>query len=57
VRFVPLDAGAWADAILNTRPADRAEASRAGMAALAKAGYDLTAVAENLESDYRRFAK
>ena len=57
VRFIPLDIHAWADAILNTRPVNRSESCRTGMEALAKAGYDLSAVAKALESDYRRFAK
>lgn len=57
VRFVPLDADAWAKAILAVKPVDRAAACLAGREALAKAGYDLTAVAADLEASYRRFAK
>lgn len=57
VRFIPLDTGAWAETILAAGPADRPAASRAGIEALTRAGYDLTAVAEGLEDAYRNFAK
>ena len=57
VRFVPLNADAWVDAILDTPVADRGRASRAGMQALAQAGYDLTNVAGDLQASYHHFSR
>lgn len=56
LNFLPLDAGAWANAMLALSALDRASSSRAGVQAVLDAGYDLGQVAKNVESDYRRFA-
>ncbi len=55
VQFLPPDEAAWSDAILTTAQGDRASASRAGIAALTQAGYDLSAAAEEMEMNYMQF--
>ena len=55
-RFLPMNAESWVSAVLDLPAADRAAASRTGMEAIARAGYDLATAARVLEADYRRFA-
>jgi glycosyltransferase involved in cell wall biosynthesis len=52
VRYLPLDADAWSDALLDLPATDRAAAGRSGVAALSAAGFDLDRVAAELENEY-----
>ena len=55
-QFLPLNAESWVSAVLDLPAADRAAASRTGMEAVSRAGYDLVSAARELEADYRRLA-
>ena len=52
VRYLPLDADAWSDALMDLPALDRAAASRSGVAALSAAGFDLDSAAAELENEY-----
>lgn len=55
VEFLPLETDAWTDALLAVSLPDRAKASRAGIDAITRAGYDLARAAAELERDYFNF--
>ena len=57
VDYLPLEMQNWVDAMLSVPQLDRAEASREGVEAITRAGYDLTQAAADLEADYRSFAQ
>ena len=56
VRFLPLEADRWAEAIERARPADRARRSAEGVEAVERAGYGLEAASRALERRYLELA-
>ncbi len=56
VRFLPLDASAWADALAMSEPIDRAHASQTAISAIRQAGYELSGAAQRVLCDYRNLA-
>lgn len=56
VKRLPLEAERWVEALLDLPETNRAAASRTGIDALTRAGYDLRAAAKALEKDYLRLS-